>query len=187
MAAGSSSRILRSPSRLVANPTTSPSSTAYPYGGKEVGRVNAVAVASAAGNYRVFSEGDGTANELLEGEHRWIFTCFLRGWDNDALQTMLADGYSVGSVTQHSMFTAPGNKIPGSSALSRAIKLLVVPDDPVNNPGLILYYAIPEMTENAPLSWARSSEFGVPITAECMQDSTGRILAIGRLPDLTIP
>lgn len=96
MAPGKSSRTIRASGRLVVGPTDL--STAYPYGGTEVGRTQLVVVQSHGEFYRVEGEGIGKATDVLEGSQRHTFSCFLRGWDDDAVDLLLNDGDTLGVV-----------------------------------------------------------------------------------------
>ena len=52
--------------------------------------------------------------------------------------------------------------------------------------GLILYHAIPSWTDGAELAFRRQAEFGIPLSFECLRDSSGRILKMGRMADLAL-
>ena len=88
MAAGNASRILRAPGRLVVGPTDLRLS--YPYGGTEVGKTRLVTLSSLGAGFRVECEGlGGEPSDILEAPAHYVFSCYLRGWDDDALEKFL--------------------------------------------------------------------------------------------------
>lgn len=186
MAAGNVSRVIRAPGRLVVGPQDAFADGIYPFSGTEVGKVKACALTPMGEPFRVQFEGLGEVGDVLEGSNRWVFSCFLRGWDPDAVEHFLSDGFSVGDRSQHAVFSSPGNQRPGSSALGRAVVLAFVPDDPMHAPGVILYRAIPDWGDGAELAFRRGDEFGIPIAFECLRDASGRVLQVGRLADLEL-
>lgn len=186
MSTGNSAKVIRAPGRLVVNPTQAFDGGTFPYGGVDVGRVNACALTSDGNSLQVEAEDLGEVVDVLEGNQRWAFACFVRGWDADALRLFQPDGYSVGEVSQHAVFSAPGSARTNSSALGRAVSLVIVPDDPVNVPALLIYRAVPDWTPGSEFAFRRGSELGIPITCQCVRDTSGRYLQIGRLVDLTL-
>jgi len=185
MAAGSSARILKAPGRLVVDPTNL--ALNYPYGGTEVGKTRAAVLTSFGTSYRIECEGlGGEASDVLEAPARYVFSCFLRGWDDDAVKKFLADNYVQGATSGHSLLREPGIKVGGSSALSRAIKLLYVPDDLAHAPACLIYRGVPEWTDGADIAWQRGEELGIPLAVECVRGATGKIIEVGRLSDLSL-
>jgi len=182
MAAGNPARIIRAPGKLVVNPTDL--TTAYPYGGTEVGLTKTVVVKPQGNSYLVSSEGRGEISDFLEADNRWVVGFYLRGFDDDALLLLHPDFAEVGEVTGHTSFRVPARAVPGASALPRARKLLYVPDDPINTPALLVYRGIPDFENNSDISFQRKSEFGMAMAVECLRDEQNRILEIGRLADM---
>ena len=159
---------------------------AYPYGGVEVGLTRACALLPLGTGFRVFSEGLGEASDVLEPAHEFVFTCFLRGWDDDAIETLFIDGYREGTVSKRAVWSAPGVAVPGSSALPRAVKLLFVPDDVAHVPAVLVYRGIPDWGTNAALAFQRREELGIPLAIDCIRDALGRIVTVGILVDLSL-
>jgi len=188
MTAGAAAKTIRASGRLVVSPTTAFATTAYPYGGTEIGRVNMVQLTPIGSAYRVESEGLGEVTDILEGPIRWVLTCFARGWDDDAVTKFLARGAAAGSDTQHQVYSVPGSYAPGASMLTRGLKVVYVPDDTVNVPALIAYRAVPDWTDGAELAFRRGSELGMPLVFECVRDTAnpGRVLKVGRIEDLAL-
>ncbi len=183
--AANTSRVLRAPGTIVINPTEALTGT-YPFGGTEVGKANLCALQPMEEQLRLVWEGTGETGEILEGPNRWIFACFLRGWDDEAIRLLMPDGWSIGDRSQHSVFSAPGLNLAGLSALSRAVKLLYVPEDPVHVPAILIYSAVPDWQNGAELAFRRSDELGLPMSFECVRDVESRILKVGRLVDLEL-
>ena len=185
MAAGNATRVLRAPGKLVVNP--SDLTLAYPYGGTEVGKTRLVVLTSLGASVKVSSEGlGGEASDILERTNAYVFSCFLRGWDDDAVAKFFATNFVQGPVSGHAVFREPGNRVPGSTALARAVVLLYVPDDAVNNPSAIMYRGVPEWTDGADLAFQRQEELGIPLTVDLLRSDTGNILEVGRLVDLSL-
>lgn len=184
MAAGNATRVLRAPGRLVVGPTDL--SLNYPYGGTEVGKTRLALLTSSGSAVRIESEGlGGDASDILERTNRWAFSCFLRGWDDDAIEKFFATNYVQGAVSGHAIFREPGARAPGSSALARAVQLLYVPDD-LNNPAVVMYRGIPDWTDGAELAFQRGEELGIPLTVELMRGDTEKIVEVGRLSDVSL-
>jgi len=182
----SSAKIARAPGRIVINPTLEPSTNPYPFGGKEVGKVNQVRFARTSSPIPIFHEGSGEVGDVLEGPNRYAFSCFLRGWDDDAITALFSGQVSVGADTGHAVALFPSLLNPGNSALARGVKILYVPDDVLHVPALFVYNAVSSLQEGADLMWSRTTELGVPMSFECTRDAYGRVAAIGRLGDLRL-
>jgi len=186
MAAGNVSRIIHGPGRLVVNPSTNLGTTAYPHGGTEIGKTNLCAIQSLGTSFRVEYESLGEAGDILEANNHYVFACFVRSWDDDAVEHFLAGGHEGGVATQHAMFHAPGTKTPGETSLDHSISILFVPDDVIHVPGILIYNGIPEWAEGVEIAFQRGSELGIPLTIDCLRDAYGNILRIGRLADLLL-
>ena len=186
MAAGNIARVMRASGRLIANPTEDFDDGTYPYGGTELGKVSQAILQPLGTNFLVWDESRGEVIDVLESNSRHIFGCFLRGWDDDAVESLLSDGFEAGHASSHAMYSVPGFVTPGQTARGRGLTIAYIPDDEVNVNGLILYNAIPSWTEGAELAFSRNSELGIPLTCECLRDEFGNILRIGRTVDLPL-
>lgn len=185
MAAGSATRVLRAPGRLVVNP--SDLTLNYPYGGTEVGLTRLVVLQSFGANYRVETEGlGGEAGDVLESPAHYAFSCFMRGWDDEAVEKFFANNFVQGATSGHAVLREPGNRLGGASALGRAVSLLYVPDDPIHNPSLLIYRGVPDWGDGAELAFQRQEELGIPLAVDCVRGATGKILEVGRLADLSL-
>lgn len=176
-------RALRVPGRLVVNPTDLEAQ--FPYGGIEVGRATGCALQAKGEPYLVMHEGTGGVGDVLEAPHWYVFTANIRGWDDRALEWFAADYFTTGGYTGHALIEIPGDRQAGSSELDHALVLLFVPDDAIHSPAVLLYNAVPDL-EGQALALSRQEELVLPVSFECMDDSEGRLMQVGRLRDLTL-
>lgn len=181
-----SSRIIRAPGRLVVGPTEEFSGGSFPYGGVEVGRVMACALQPLGQPYVVDCEGLGGTGDVLEPPHRYVFACFVRGWSDDGIELLLPDHWSAGDVSQHAVVSIPGDRPAGSSELAHSVVVAFIPDDPMHVPGILMYRAVPGITSGAEFAFSRNLELGLPLTFDLLDDSSGRIVKVGRLEDLDL-
>lgn len=184
MTSGTVARTIRAPGRLVVAPTNL--ATAYPYGGTEVGLTQLCVLQPKGVPFRVVAEGLGEATDVLEANNEFVFACFLRGWDDDAVAQFLSGGYAAGSTSKHAVWSVPGTVTPGASALSRAKVLLYVPDDVIHVPALLIYRGVPDWSLGAEVALQRRSEVGLPIAVDCIRDANDNILSLGMLADLSL-
>lgn len=184
MAAGASSQTIRATGRWVVNPTDL--ATAYPHGGVEVGRSQSVVMQPLGVPYVIESEALGAPTDVLEPANRFVVSFFLRGWDDEAVEQFLANGQSVGSLTGRAGWDAPGSSAPGSSALGRSVSMLFAPRDTNHAPAMLIRRGVPHWTPASELAWSRNDELGIPITVECLPDTSGQTLTIQRLEDITL-
>lgn len=187
MAAGNVSRIIRAPGRIIIDPTDlSAIAQDGTYGGTEVGKSNQCALTPLGIPFRIESEALGEATDVLEPNNRYLFNCFLRGWDDDGIELLRSGGYELGTTSQHSTFAVPGSVTPGQSAIARAVILLYVPDDLIHNPAVLIYHGIPDIAEGAEFALRRPDELGITLAVDCLRDSNDNILRVGRLADLSL-
>ena len=182
----SSTRIIRAPGTVIAAPSSLTAGTTGEYGGSIIGTTRAVALVPLGTPYRVECEGIGEFSDILEGNNRYIVNLFLRGWDKMAVAKLLAGGYSAGSATKNAVWKEPGTQTPGQSAIGRALVWLFVPDDTHNHPALIIRAGIPDFADGAELAFQRGEELGLNMSIECIRNSSGAILDLGHLADLSL-
>lgn len=176
--------VIRAPGRVVLNPTDL--SGEFPYGGTALGSLRQCALAPLGANYVVQCEGLGRPSDILHGTNRFLLSFFLRGWDDAALATLLPTSAATGATTQHQTLAAPATQNTGGTALARAASFLVVPDDTVAVPCVLIYRGVVRWSAGAELMWQRREELGLPLSVECLRDGTSRVLQVGRLEDLTL-
>lgn len=185
MVAGDVARIIRAPGRVVIGPTDL--SAAYPYGGVEIGLTTLCAIQSFGTPFPVLYESLGEAGEVLEGNKSFVFTCFVRGIDDNAVEQLWSSAnYSAGSVSAHAVLKEPGTRVPGEGGIARAVILLYTPDDIVHVPSLLIYRGVPDWGDGAEMLFQRGSELGIPIAINCLRDGNNLIYSMGRHSDLSL-
>lgn len=182
-------RIMRAPGRIIINPTTAFATSAYPHGATEIGFARACALSSLGVPFPIQNEALGSPTDILEPDQNYRFACVLRGWDDDAVQLMMAGGYAAGATSQHAVYAEPSN-VPGQSTITspndRSVILAYIPDDVLNVSGLLIYRGIPYWTEGSSIDFQRTNELTLSLTVDCMRDGSGSILKIGRMADLVL-
>ena len=186
MAAGDVARVVRAPGSIVIGPTdlSTPGSD-NSYGGTLIGKSKDAFFGSSGIPFPVPYEALGEAGDVLEADKSFAFVFFSRGWDDDAVEKMLAGGYAAGTVTQHAVWSEPG-AVPGTSAIGRAVILLYVPDDLIHVNAVLIYRGIPDLPEGAEMALQRGTEFGIPLSVFCMRDGNANMFSVGRLDDLSL-
>jgi len=188
MASGDVARTIRAPGRLVINPTQAFDGGTFPYGGTEIGNVNQMMLLPLGTGFRVEYEALGEAGDVLEAGNEYIVSCFLHGWDDDAVALALTAGAEVGAVSGHGVYYEPGSATPGASAYEARKRVVAyIPDDPIHVPGILLYAAIPDWDASAELAFQRNAVLGIPLAFDCLRDAAGDILRVGRIVDLALP
>jgi hypothetical protein len=51
---------------------------------------------------------------------------------------------------------------------------------------VLIYRGVPDWSEGAEFAFQRQEELGIPLAVECIRNSDGKILSVGRLVDLTL-
>ena len=182
----SASRVIRAPGIVIVSPSSLTAGADGTYGGSIIGTTRAVAMVPLGRPYYVECEGLGEYSDVLEGNKRYVVNFFLRGWDKAAVSSLLAGGYSEGTASKNAVWKAPGTKVPGESATSRAAVWLLVPDDTNAHPALIVRAGIPDFADGAEVAFQHTEELGLNVTLECLRDGTGKTLDLGHLDDLTL-
>jgi len=186
MASGNAVRHVYTPGRIVVGPSGSLATGTYPYGGTEVGHANECLAVFEGEPFVILSEGLGEPTDILEPSNTAHWGCFLRGFDDDAVQQFLGGMYAAGSVTQHATFDKPGTVTPGKSALSRAKVILYVADDIEHADSVLIYSGVPMLVPDAEIPFQRREESGIPLRVYCFRDSNGNMIRFGRLADLSL-
>lgn len=184
MAAGSAQTVIRAPGRLIVAPTALNVPSAY--GGSEIGLTKACVLQPLGSPFRIVSEGLGDATDVLNRDLRFIFSCFLRGFDDSAFSLLFPDLFGIGAVTGHAVYSAPGASTPGTSALGRGRTFIYIPDDTLNVPAVLIHRGIPDWAPGAEMAFQRQEELGVPLSIECLRSDSGKTVSVGRLADLSL-
>jgi hypothetical protein len=174
------------PGRLVKDPTNL--AIAYPYGGTELGLTTAMIFKPGIQSRQHGAEefGGAIVESTYVGEVA-TFCCALRGFDADALARVFPNvvtGAATGKTGVSA--SAGGANLPGYRMSGKAFKLLWVPDDTVENHGLLIYNAIPGVEETAELALSISEEFGIPVFFMASPDASKRLYQMAAFDDLAL-
>lgn len=188
MATPDARSILRVPSRLCFSPANL--SNDYPHGGTAMGVVARMAFKPGITTSEIIAEefGNTSVEAVYCGENA-VFACYLRGWDNDALQKMFPNttlGASSGNRYARYEPGVSGQNRPGMTLSDLAVSLFVSPDSPDHHPGLLIYRAVPMLEETAELAFRSPAELGFPAVFRCCPDTSGRVYNMGWRKDLTL-
>jgi hypothetical protein len=184
MATPAARRLLRAPGRLVAGPSSL--SGSFPYGGTALGASRAVILKSYGAYYPVTAaELGGEPVEYLERGEIWGCQAFMRGADDDALAALFPNT-AAGATTQHKVVSGPGTNKAGFRVSARSVVLLFVPDDITRAPAWILYRACPMPAEPTDIQQSAKEEYGFDARFMGIRDTSSRVIAIGRLEDLSL-
>lgn len=187
MSVGFTHQTIRASGRLIYSPQDETNADGK-WGGTLVGKTKAFSIQSFGEQYEIEGEGIGRPTDILEADRRYACACALRGWNDDMVPNLMTDGtVTVGAVTGHAMWTAPGSIVPGASALGRAITLLFAPDDFNNVPGVIVFHAIPQISPGVEVEWGKAVETIIPFAARAFQNSAGNAVQIAFVRDMTFP
>lgn len=190
MVAGNPSSVIRNAGKLVVGPdtVTLPGSDGN-YGGTAIGLITGAVLTPLGVGRRIENEGLGQATDILAPNNRYVFSCFLRGADDDVKTLLLRGNRAEGSKSAHGVLTFPGSRTPGQSIIDYAnVVLLFVPDNRIDHDALIMYRAIPLWDENAEVAYQKGEEYGIPLGFELLLNgaSTPHTHQIGRLVDLSL-
>ena len=156
--------------RLVKNPTNL--ALAYPYGGTELGLARDVVVVPSQLKVELTAEEFGRITvDVVDVGRSWVLGCNLRGWDNDAINTIFPGVVSSGAGIKDTLTAQRG----GALLSSRSCKLLFVPDDTTNHRMVYLYRALPLVDESAELALQLANEHLIPCIFMAIPDTSGRI------------
>lgn len=172
--------------RLLANPTQAFAGGTYPYGGTELGRVQDVELEPLSQQVVIEYELLGKVGAVINPGIRWRFRATLRGFDDDALALLFASSSAAGELSQHRGLDVPGTLEVGGSADARSLLLVYVPDDPTDHPAIILWAAYPDWSDGARMRFDHRYDLTLPVVCECVEDSDGRCLSVGRLVDYDV-
>jgi hypothetical protein len=192
MTAPAAARILHFPSTVIVGPssTTVPGSDGA-YGGTLIGKVEEIGFQTVGEEpFGLWAECYGEDIDYLEGSNMFELGMNVMAWDDNAVAQFMPSGYTAGTKTKHAKFTKPGTRTPGQSALepgnTRDKVVMLLPEDKIHVPTLILYRAIPDWTQAATMALERKSKFGVPLTFRCLRNGSGHIYQWSMLADLDL-
>lgn len=196
MSTGDPSRLLAGvPGRLIARAGADFSSfatTAYPYGGVELGLVGDGRLTRVEGTYDVHAEEYGgveVVEEVPTGDS-WVYTANLRSWDDDALLYVFGQT-KVGALMGRRVVVASGGTSTPlgvgegrSRRWSGGLRIAFVADDPVNRPSLLLPQAIARTVRELEVPLTLRDEAGISCSFRGLRPVTGTAASWGPLADL---
>jgi len=171
--------------KLSINPTDL--TTAYPHGGTSLGYAREIAVSPSQVTTYVRAEEFGqTIVDAVEGGRSWVIGANLRGWDDDAINTVFP-GTAVGTTTSRRYITeTTATPLAGALLGSRSVVLLFTPDDTDNHPIVLFRRALPLVAETADLMLSLASEFTIPVLFVAIPDTNGKIVDFPMIHDITL-
>lgn len=188
MTAGALTNLRFNPCRLVIGPTQNPSGNSYPFGGTEIGLVQALAVSqthtAAAEVWEEYAQIEGVHGIV---RRRVRVACSLRNWDAAAIDA-LPQGTSAGLIDVVLTDYIDGTALAG-------VKLLAVPDQVAlgnetvadcEDVATALYDAVylPDEASKAELGYGK--QYGRPVVFLARpQVTTGRMIQQAKLRDIT--
>lgn len=179
-------QVIRATGRIVINPTLDLATAEFPYGGTALGLVRLCVLQPIGESLLVEYEALGAVGAITRGSNWHTFACTVRGWNDTAIEELHTNEQGTGTQTGRRTMSIPGSKYPGAKASARQIQLLFAPDDLLHVPAVLLYAAVPNWDPGITMQFDRKSELGLPLSFGCLGDLAGRVLSIGRLPDLEL-
>jgi len=173
-------QILNVPGRLVWNPTTSLSATAFPYGGTALGQVVDVQVQAFESIEKLAEESFGEApiETIFLGE-AWAIGFILSEFDIDALSLV----FPAASVGVDGGIVLRGGREPGTLGSTLEGQLLFAPLDP-NQRFIRLRRAVPRLEETASLMHDLDTNLVFPCIFHAHFDDTAQPFDYGYKEDI---
>lgn len=160
MAAPSSSSIIRIPSTLVWNTSTT------------LGECRAIEFTPNVKLRPIWAEEAGSVTDVIHGGEEVIIKAVLRYPDADAIAAICANG----SSSNFSFTPFGGTRSSGLSLYTKAGTLKITPKYS-SHQALTLYKAIPSVSETAMLMYAWNKEYGLEVVFYGSIDGSGRVYA----------
>lgn len=135
--------LIFAPARLVKDPTQDPEGGHYPYGGTELGMASYIRLYREESRY-VFSDRSTKAvlDDLYMGE-RWMVQTFLSMWRDDELNMLFPNTSEVQGSRK--IVYNPTSYKTGTLGSTKAMGLLIVPDNEDHHPFCYIPKAIPSV------------------------------------------
>lgn len=194
MATDDPRRVLRVPGRLAIAPSNL--SLVWPHGGTGLGAVNGVRLKRFGGCWPATAEAKGGAPvEYLEAGESWALAATVRTDQDDAIRRIFPNT-SVGTTSQRRVVSAPGSVHAGDWVSDRSVVLVFTPDGAthaksatapdVDAPFVLLYRALPLIAADVEIPLELGEDFAIDVVFHGIPDSSERVMAMGRRPDLTL-
>lgn len=176
------------PGRLSYGPTSNATLLQpYPHGGTGLG-VKRAATADPNQTYGIIKaeEYGGERVEVIDtGGEGWTLAAILRGYDDQAV-SLLFPNVAAGSVSQHSVITAPGTNKPGRLLAASGIVLVFTPDAPDHHPMIVFHRAVPMLDAQAKMALAWNSPFEIAVVFAALRNASGKAVSVGYRQDITL-
>ena len=186
MASASPDSALRVPGALIAAP--SDLATAFPFGGTELGLVQAVQLRREARRELIRAEEFGAeVVDVLDLGEDYLLACSLRGWDSDAWAKVYTNT-SVGAASGRASPHSPGAVSAGTLRSGAAFGLLFAPEDVDRHPAVYFPRALALTVEALSVDLNRTGEAltGVVFRATRRGFSAGDLCQVALLADVTL-
>jgi hypothetical protein len=181
MSAGNPKDLLYVPCELIAAPTDF--TAASPYGGTRLGLVAEMDFQIAPQVYYIRDEAWGGAitDGILAAEP-CALTCYLRTWDDDAIQKVFRDTTATGAdgkrLIRNHLDTSATSR-PGRLLSADGFRLAVCPLDPEHHPFLVIYNAVGVPEEEARLRFSQAKPMEFPLAFRGIPDSSFKVYQFG--------
>ncbi len=140
-------------------------------GGTILGHVESIRLVPTTRSYQLtMEEYGGEGGDVVEFGHDWVCVALIRGWDQDALNTVFAS-------TSGDRVTEPGITI-GSMGSGRAVSLVYTPDDS-SDEGFTLNVAIPQIQASHELNFSILSPLTIGVVFTAIRNGSGLTLTMG--------
>lgn len=187
MAAPSASSILRVPGTLIWGPTDL--GTSEPYGGVYLGTVRGIRFTPNVQYRDVWAEEFGSVVDSFYVGERPELRAVVRHPDSDMVNTTAPKAIASGSSGIHWLFRpggTTGNTRAGTPLYSRAGKLLFAPYARTAHPMILMYSALPMLSDDVELRFSLNDEYGIGVTFRGSPDSSGRVYDTGQRANLVL-
>lgn len=184
MAVGRADEVIHAPGQLCINPTdlTIP----FPHGGTAIGEVAEIIYSVEELRHVIPAEEFGSEPvEVIEGGKIVTLSCFLRGFDVDAMQTAFQDA-AQSVKTKKATIEFPGATPAGHLMSDDSVVLLFSPRSTEDVPAVILYRALPHLQETADMRFSFDQELGMPVIFQGVRDASSRVSSMKLLEDITL-
>ena len=172
-------------------------SAAFPHGGKELGLCRTANFTFGVKYAPIRAEEFGGATvEYLYLTESAIFSAVLRDYDDDMVSAMFMNG-TRGFTTAGAKNTQSGAPViqssvtgsvkPGESLDTiKTGRLLFVPDDVDNHEFLIMYKAVPMVSEASEMRMTAADWAEIGVMFHAVPDSAGKLYQFGRKTDISL-
>lgn len=176
------------PARLYYGITNVTSSASPPYGGTAIGLAREIIFyPGTKTDLATAEEWGGVVTKAYYAGEKPYLAAVLREFDADALNAIFPNT-TAGAVSQDRFirFTpgTSGQNRPGYDLTGKVVKLLAAPISQNHHLGVLIWYAIPAMSETMQLRLSLSEEIGLGVVWYAGLNSGNQCYMIAPLPDM---